>query len=157
MKLPTFLQKKNAASTEVSTAPTVAPSISTSSASDIEKPPVDPEHEKTSPAVADVAATDGTGAKTVEETAVQEAAALDKLSDEPEYPKGAKLGIITAALCLSVFLMALVSGPLRSVSSISNLSHSPFYECFRIGILVQSFIFKSLDGEITSRANMELG
>ena len=45
--------------------------------------------------------------KTIEATAIQEAEALDKLSDEPEYPKGAKLGIITASLCLSVFLMAI--------------------------------------------------
>ncbi|KAL8745298.1 MAG: hypothetical protein Q9190_002556 [Brigantiaea leucoxantha] len=47
--------------------------------------------------------------KEVETTAtpVQEAAALDKMSEEPEYPSGMKLGIITASLCLSVFLMAL--------------------------------------------------
>lgn len=47
--------------------------------------------------------------KLVEETALQEAEALDKLDDEQEYPHGAKLAIITASLCLSVFLMALVS------------------------------------------------
>ena len=111
MKLPTFLQKKNAASAEVSTAPTIAPSTSTSSTSDIEKPVVDPDHERSTPVAADIAATDGTGEKTVNETALQEAAALEKLSDEPEYPKGVKLAIITAALCLSVFLMALVSAP----------------------------------------------
>ena len=46
-------------------------------------------------------------AKTIEETPLEEAEALDKLSDEPEYPGGAKLGIIVASLCLSVFLMAL--------------------------------------------------
>ncbi|KAL8661820.1 MAG: hypothetical protein Q9202_005246 [Teloschistes flavicans] len=45
--------------------------------------------------------------KVIEETPVEEAAALDKLSDEPEYPSGAKLAIITLALCLSVLLMAL--------------------------------------------------
>lgn len=38
---------------------------------------------------------------------MKEMEALDKLSDEPEYPTGAKLGIIIASLCLSVFLMAL--------------------------------------------------
>lgn len=43
----------------------------------------------------------------IETTPIQEAEALDKLSDEPEYPTGAKLGIIVASLCLSVFLMAL--------------------------------------------------
>ncbi|KAL8954074.1 MAG: hypothetical protein Q9222_000131 [Ikaeria aurantiellina] len=45
--------------------------------------------------------------KTIETTPVQEAEALDKVSEEPEYPSGAKLTIITVALCLSVFLMAL--------------------------------------------------
>lgn len=45
----------------------------------------------------------------VETTPLDEAEALDKLSDEPEYPSGAKLGIIVASLGLSVFLMALVS------------------------------------------------
>lgn len=43
----------------------------------------------------------------METTPVQEAEALDKLSDEPEYPSGAKLAIITLSLCLSVLLMAL--------------------------------------------------
>lgn len=45
--------------------------------------------------------------KQKEMTPIGEAEALDKLSDEPEYPTGAKLGIIIASLCLSVFLMAL--------------------------------------------------
>lgn len=44
----------------------------------------------------------------VEETAVQEAAALDKMTDELEYPTGMKLAVITIALALSVFLVALV-------------------------------------------------
>lgn len=44
----------------------------------------------------------------VELTPIQEAAALDKLSDEDEYPSGIKLFVITIALCLSVFLVALV-------------------------------------------------
>ena len=99
MKLPTFLQKSTAASVEPSTAPTIEPSTATTSTSDLEKPPVD--LERTSLA-------NGGREKIVEETAIEEAAALDKLSDEPEYPKGVKLAIITAALCLSVFLMALV-------------------------------------------------
>ena len=46
--------------------------------------------------------------KVIEETPLEEAEALDKLDDENEYPSGAKLAIITASLCLSVFLMALV-------------------------------------------------
>lgn len=45
--------------------------------------------------------------KVVETTPVQEAEALEKLSEEPEYPSGAKLAIITVSLCLSVLLMAL--------------------------------------------------
>ena len=49
----------------------------------------------------------------VERTPLEEAKALDKPSDEPEYPSGAKLGIIVASLCLSVFLMALVD-PIRT-------------------------------------------
>lgn len=47
--------------------------------------------------------------RVVEETPMEEAAALDKLSDEPDYPSGLKLVVITIALCLSVFLVALVS------------------------------------------------
>ena len=43
----------------------------------------------------------------VEKTPIEEAEALEKLSEEPDYPQGAKLGIIIASLCLSVFLMAL--------------------------------------------------
>lgn len=43
----------------------------------------------------------------IESTPIKEMEALDKLSEEPEYPTGAKLGIIIASLCLSVFLMAL--------------------------------------------------
>ncbi|KAL9006983.1 MAG: hypothetical protein Q9188_000271 [Gyalolechia gomerana] len=45
--------------------------------------------------------------KVTETTPVQEAEALEKMSDEPEYPSGAKLAIITISLCLSVLLMAL--------------------------------------------------
>ena len=105
MKLPPFLQKGPTSSAEHSEAPTIEPSTTTSSTSDLEKPPLDPE--KASSAVGNGAVDDGSE-KFVQETAIQEAAALDKMSDEPEYPKGVKLAIITAALCLSVFLMALV-------------------------------------------------
>ncbi|KAA6416126.1 MAG: MFS general substrate transporter [Lasallia pustulata] len=49
----------------------------------------------------------GSGEKNVQTTPVEEAEALDKLSDEGEYPSGSKLAIITLALCLSVFLVAL--------------------------------------------------
>lgn len=106
MKLPTFLQKKTAANTQPSTAPAMDPTPTTST-SDLEKPSLD--QERITPSAGDGTVSHGGEDKTVNETAIQEAAALDKLSDEIEYPKGAKLGIISAALCLSVFLMALVS------------------------------------------------
>lgn len=46
-----------------------------------------------------------------EATPVKEVASLEKPNDEPEYPGGVKLVIITIALCLSVFCMALVLPP----------------------------------------------
>lgn len=47
---------------------------------------------------------------TVETTGLDEAKALDRTDDEAEieYPTGTKLAFITFALCISVFLMALV-------------------------------------------------
>lgn len=47
--------------------------------------------------------------KTVEKTPVEEAKALENFEEESEYPSGIKLTVITVALCLSVFCMALVS------------------------------------------------
>lgn len=47
--------------------------------------------------------------KKIETTALHEAKALDKLSEEPQYPSGVKLAIIIIGLCLAVFLVALVS------------------------------------------------
>ena len=58
----------------------------------------------------------------VETTAVGEAEALEKLNEEQEYPHGAKLNIITASLCLSVFLMALVCYQTIFRQSISSLT-----------------------------------
>lgn len=49
------------------------------------------------------------GGETVDKTRVEEAEALENLRNEPEYPGGIKLAIITTALCVSVFCMALVS------------------------------------------------
>lgn len=54
------------------------------------------------------------GERTVEKTPVEEAKALEKFEEEPEYPSGIKLTIITIALCVSVFCMALVRLLLRS-------------------------------------------
>ena len=46
----------------------------------------------------------------METIALDEARVLDEMDEEEEivYPTGAKLAFITFALCLSVFLMALV-------------------------------------------------
>lgn len=53
------------------------------------------------------------GDRTSEAAPVKDVAPLEKSNDEPEYeyPRGAKLVIITIALCLSVFCMALVFLP----------------------------------------------
>lgn len=73
--------------------------------------------------------------KTEETTAVEEAKALDKseADSEVEYPHGPKLAIITVALCLSVFLVALVStvhGPLCSCNA--NTTKGQYYhrDCY---------------------------
>ena len=110
MKLP-FLKSKTAGTDKEST---VAPS---SSPSDTEKDI--PNTSSRSPSV------NAGEKKVIEETPLEEAEALDKLDDENEYPTGAKLGIITASLCLSVFLMALVGLPFLAfvrdtTTSISN-------------------------------------
>lgn len=94
--------------TETTTTPAAIPSSQNTSSSQIEK-----ELEKATP-VSHLSSpndmpVEGAGEKkTIETTPLEEAEAVDKLSDEPEYPTGAKLGIIIASLCLSVFLMALV-------------------------------------------------
>ena len=87
MKLPTFSRGKAASPAEQTSLPGPLSSSHTSSISEIEK---------------EKEIKDG-----VETTPIKELEALDKLSEEPEYPTGAKLGIIIASLCLSVFLMAL--------------------------------------------------
>ena len=45
--------------------------------------------------------------KEIETSGLEEVEALDKMSEEKDYPSGAKLGVITLALCLAVFLVAL--------------------------------------------------
>ena len=106
MKLPSLLSHKPASDVkeDSSNTPAVSQSQSTS-LSDLDKekaaalsPTLSRENKHSD--------TDGDG-KIIETTPIEEAEALDKLSDEPEYPSGAKLGIIVASLCLSVFLMAL--------------------------------------------------
>ncbi|KAL9014533.1 MAG: hypothetical protein Q9173_000834 [Seirophora scorigena] len=114
MRLP-FLKKGAALGAAPAPTPTVTgdscPSIvappSNSSVSNFEKP--EQRSSTATPSLRHAAAnsTDDQAEKVIETTAVAEAAALDRLSEEPEYPSGAKLAIITIALCLSVLLMAL--------------------------------------------------
>ncbi|KAI4128159.1 MAG: hypothetical protein LQ338_002861 [Usnochroma carphineum] len=113
MRLP--FSKKGAtpaaAPMDDSRASTVAPP-SDSSISNLDKP-----HEKSASASASASDTppmrteppndNETQTEKVEMSPVQEAEALEKPSDEAEYPTGAKLAIITISLCLSVLLMAL--------------------------------------------------
>jgi hypothetical protein len=119
----TFLNHKSSATSDPamvkSEATTVVPSQNVS-ASDL---PTHPKEEKESePVVAEGESTSSAEPpeptvpaepveKTEETTAIEEAKALDKpeADSEVEYPHGLKLVIITAALCLSVFLVALVS------------------------------------------------
>ena len=114
MKLPSLLQRKpEVASTNADGAlPTTAASIDPSTNTSTTNEEKDLENEKIgspsrSPSTASKASQSQHPAKTTEATPLEELEALDKLTDEPEYPSGAKLGIIVASLCLSVFLMAL--------------------------------------------------
>ena len=88
---------------------TVAPSIQKSSATQLEKE--EPDIPIGTGSTSSNASKGQEKEKVVEETPLEEAAALDKVADEPDYPSGLKLGIIVASLCLSVFCMALVGLP----------------------------------------------
>lgn len=104
MKLPFSNSKASTATNDSNNAP--KPTVSeTTSTSQLEKDV--PRNASRSPSLRNVDSYYGEK-KVVETTPLDEAEALDKLDDEHQYPKGAKLGIITASLCLSVFLMALV-------------------------------------------------
>lgn len=99
MKFPKFSQSKPAVPQSVGV------SSNESSLADAEKPSLqDPLPSSQASAHQEQAVTS---------TALDEAKALDRLSDEPVYPSGAKLTIITASLCLSVFCMALVTHLLK--------------------------------------------
>ena len=104
MKFPTVSRIKPTASinTEEDN-PAVIPSSQHASTSQIEK------NTDLLPVSSRESSKDEDEKKVVETTPLDEAEALDKLSDEPEYPSGAKLAIIVVSLGLSVFLMALVS------------------------------------------------
>ena len=106
MKLPTLLRSKHASdSKETAPSPTTLSSSQNTSKTEIEKQaPIAP---SSTLSTKKEFAEDQNEKNIIETTPIKEAEALDKLSDEPEYPTGAKLAIITASLCLSVFLMAL--------------------------------------------------
>ena len=106
MKVPTFLRPKPASGKEdgPSSLPTTLPSQNTS-VTEVEKE-IPVATSRTSSVGKKAAEAQGEE-NIIQTTPLQEAEALDKLSDEAEYPTGAKLGIIVASLCLSVFLMAL--------------------------------------------------
>ena len=106
MKLPTIFRRKPTPSLSTekdSTGPTIAHSTQHMSVDQAEKQDSlssassrqNTQHEKEK--------------RIVESTPLEEAQALENLSDEPEYPSGLRLGIIMTSLALSVFLMALVS------------------------------------------------
>jgi hypothetical protein len=83
------------------------------SSNNLAVPDIERETEKQTPAsAADSRTTSSSESKRkVETTAPDEAKALDDVDDEVEYPTGTKLAFITFALCISVFLMALVCLP----------------------------------------------
>lgn len=105
MKFPTFARSNAPSGRDEKVSPSPAALSKSSSESEIEKKS---EHEhsigsKTSHPQDD---------KISEAPPVLEGAPLENSNDEPEYPGGIKLVIITIALCLSVFCMALVHLPL---------------------------------------------
>lgn len=115
MKFPSFARSKPASETngENVTAGTVHGSSKNSSLSDeIERTDVAEKHDPERPVSHNPSiesrASQRRGEKIIDATPVEEAKALEKMDDEIEYPGGTKLAIITLALCLSVFCMALV-------------------------------------------------
>lgn len=108
MKFPTFSKSKTATPTGVDQAATATPIQDSSKTSSLFDAGINGS-EKVSRSLSRGSKTSNLhGEKTVKTTPVEEAAALEKLNDEIVYPSGAKLAIITTALCLSVFCMALV-------------------------------------------------
>lgn len=119
MKFPSFARSKPAseikADEAITTNPVNASSKNSSLSDHIEKPNEIEKHEPNqtlsrNPSIGSKAS-QNRGEKVIEATPVEEAAALEKLNDDIEYPGGTKLAIITLALCLSVFCMALVRSP----------------------------------------------
>lgn len=103
MKFPTFARSNAPSGEDEKVSPPTAALSKSSSESEIEKRVEHSVGSKTSHPQDD---------KISEAAPVQEVAPLEKPNDEPEYPGGVKLVIITIALCLSVFCMALVHLPM---------------------------------------------
>lgn len=103
MKFPTFARSNAPSGEDEKVSPPTAALSKSSSESEIEKKVQHSIGSKTSHPQDD---------KILEAAPVQEVAPLEKPNDEPEYPGGVKLFIITIALCLSVFCMALVHLPM---------------------------------------------
>lgn len=104
MKFPTFSRTKPAfpdATVSPSGAPTGVHLSKGSSLSDVEKKEV-----LAGTTTSSQASHHGSQ---IGDTPVEETKGVDHSSDEPVYPTGVKLAIITASLCISVFCMALVS------------------------------------------------
>jgi hypothetical protein len=98
-------------SVDGSAASTLAPSAEPSMMEKSEVPA--PQSYSTHPADLKRDAEDSVEEKSPEsaEIAREEASEEDEDDDDEDYPKSWKLGLISAALCLSVFCMALVRGP----------------------------------------------
>ena len=106
MKFPALLRSRRASNLKANApSPTTSSSSHNTSRTEIEKQL--PVASSPTPSTKNNFPKDRGDEDVIETNPIKEVEALDKLSDEPEYPTGAKLGIITASLCLSVFLMAL--------------------------------------------------
>ena len=85
--------------------------------------------------------------KEIETNGLEEAEALENFSEEPEYPSGAKLAVISLALCLSVFLVALDNTIIAVASKASNLFQIDIYILLTLFIAVPKITdqFNALD------------
>lgn len=106
MKFPTFARSNAPSGGDEKVPPPTAALSNCSSESEIEKKVEHSIGSKNSHPQED---------KILEAAPVLEVVPLEKPNDEPEYPGGIKLVIITTALCLSVFCMALVHLPMLSM------------------------------------------
>ncbi|KAL2049759.1 hypothetical protein ABVK25_009982 [Lepraria finkii] len=106
MKFPTPLRSKASSPPIMDEKTTAPPVVASSGATSVTQLDKELQISRTPSTTSKPLEGDGEKAA-IEKTPIEEAAALEKFSEEPEYPIGAKLGIIIASLCLSVFLMAL--------------------------------------------------